>query len=832
MGTERIMDETARQDIAVNCCFCGRDLTDALSQERGYGPICAAKYGMLFDTTDDFADDLDERMADAVEYTTEDRRHVAVNAKDCYREDKKLAAKRLAYLLSYVTGISETAAQLLALEGLGFRALAGIIAAERGSSAVTHVTKKKAEMGVYDTRFGQRLFLRTPVKPKGTSWDEMVGITGRRWDRDARCNSFPLYQWDDLVAWVKRYYPLSDVPEKPAEVEADKAKARTPEPTAVKEEVVRLSLLSKRIAIESPYNQGFVNEVRALPNRKWMCLECGAAAKPKCETHPDGQHVWTVPLDQAEHIKRMIKQYFPKAKHVVSRALAEALDQQDKKIRLAHSKLSPVMDLPGGQLYPFQGAGVIYLEASDGRAILADEQGLGKTVQAIAYAKRNIRFEQGETVLYVVPANVKFNWASEIAHWLGGAKLNDSKILRQLRRTGYISINGVEISVISGKPSKGMGRPVAQHVVINYDLLSAWEDLLKAANYTMVVADEAQNLKNQKAARTKSFEHIAKKIDRRVLLTGTPVLNRPKDLWNLLKIVDPLTWGNYFQFHQRYTNAKHNGFGWDFSGAANMTELHERLDGHQWIRRLKKDVLTELPEKIRHIVPLEISDSDRRAYERVERDCADILPRADGKLLSVKDMDTESRDVVLAQITRLRKAAALAKIKAAGDWIEDLVESVGKVVVFAHHQKVVEALVERFDALRIDGGTAAGARTQAVQDFQNDPSQRVIVCSIKAASAGITLTAASHVVLVERVWRAKDHSQAEDRIHRIGQTEQATAWYLDADDTFDVAMRAVNDWKDSVADAIVDGTEVGETQGALQMALDYFSEKAADQAVS
>lgn len=830
-------DETERRpEIQVNCCFCGKDLTDALSQERGYGPICASKYGMLFDTTQPQADDLADRMNDAAEATSPERRHVADNARDCYASDKKLAAKRLAWLLSFVTSDNETDAQLRALEGLGFQAMAGLIAFERGSVAVRQASKRKCQVSVIDTPWGRQMAVKTPCKPKADGCERERELPGRRWDSKLGVVRYPLTSWDQVAEWVLTYFPMSELPERPtAEIEAAKdeeeAKAKAEAAKAEEPEVVRLSLLSRRVAIESPYNYDFVEAVKALPNRLWMCLECGKAAKPKCEDHPKGRHVWTVPLDRADEVKALVKKHYPDALHRCTRQLVEALNVEGKKVKAAEASVAPVMELPGGTLYPFQSAGVRYLEVSDGRAIIADEQGLGKTVQAIAYARRNVNLDGGDMVLYVVPSNVKFNWASELFHWLEGTPLNDTKLLRRIRREGCVRVGNTEVSVLSGRPKKDgtlpkkSGSPVAQHVIVNYDILSAWKELLKAAGYSLVVADEAHNLKNQKAARSKAFEEIVEKTDKLVFLTGTPVLNRPKDLWNLLRLLDPETWGNFFKFHKRYTNAHHNGYGWDFSGAANTSELHSRLDGHQWIRRLKANVLKDLPSKQRTVVSLDISDQDRRAYERVERECAKMLPSAGGRVTALKDMDSDERAVVLAQITRLRVAAGEAKVNAVCDWVEDLVESVGKVVVFAHHKSVVSALTERFNALKIDGSVPAGKRAEVVAEFQDNPEAKVIVCSIQAASIGITLTAAHHVVLAERVWRAKDHDQAEDRVHRIGQDQQVTAWYLDVPDTFDDAMRAINDWKARVADEIVDGTNGDPAGGALQAAVDYFNDK-------
>lgn len=822
-----------RNDIQVNCCFCGRDLTDAHSQERGYGPICAARYGLLLDTTSTPQADSDALVERAILATSTERRGVAERVRD-WRDNRKLAAKRLAWLLSFVTGSAETGAQLKALAALGFTQIAGLIATQRDSDAVVKASKYKATITCVDGRVG----VATRWRPKGAAWDALIEIPGRRWHSGRRCNTFPANAWDAVVQWVQTFFPMSEIPERPEWAKGPVSGSngvKKEVPSAPKKPVVKLALVNHRIAILSPYNFEFVKAVKEMPQRKWLCMECGKPARPKCIDHPDGQHVWTLPLDRLDALKALVKEHYPDAETFVTSALAEVADEQDKRVRAAETIVAPVIKLKGGTLYPFQCAGVRYFEVAKGCAINADEQGLGKTVQAIAYVHRNVR---GRTI-YVVPANVKYNWALEIAHWLTGSDKTDRKLVRQWRKTGLVERDGITISVISGTPSNEntrRGTPDAQHVIINYDLIKRWLPELKEVKYEAVVADEVQNLKNTKAARTKAFVELIDDgvIDKRVLLTGTPIDNRPKDLWNPLKIIDEQTWGNYFHFHKRYTNAtrvwagKNKGYVWDFNGVNtnNISELHDRLNGHQWIRRLKSDVLPDLPNKLIHEVTLTLPDADQRAYKRVEAQCVKMLPTAQGKIVASKSMTNDERVEVLAQITRLRSTLATAKTNAVRAWVEDLVASVGKVVLFAHHQRIIQALAEALpDSLVIDGNTTAAQRVEHVAAFQSDPEVKIIICSIKAASVGITLTAASHVVLAERTWKPKDHDQAMDRVHRIGQTEQVTVWYLDAPETFDDAMRAVNKWKDAVANGIVDGTGFDEETDALQLALDYFGDR-------
>jgi SWI/SNF-related matrix-associated actin-dependent regulator 1 of chromatin subfamily A len=814
MGEMMMTKNTA----VFSCCFCGRDLTDALSQERGYGPICAEKYHMLFDTTDDPTSDADAMVESAILETSVERRHVAEGVR-CWHEDKKLAAKRLAYLLSFITPRSETDAQLKALAAIGFTATAGVIALTRGSAAVHFASKKEARIEVRDLgRWGTLVCLFTPEKLCDEALNEIRKIPGRWWRYEIMANTFPLSSWDQAMAWTRKWFPLTPIP---AKVEEEEPVPPPKEEVVIKEQIVHLDLCGKRIQVESPYSAEFVSEIKEIPSRQWTCLECGAPARPKCEDHPKAKHGWTLPLDRSFSLQELVKHHYPTAQVVISPALAEAFKVQNAKVEAAMTLAAREdLSLPGGKPYPFQVVGVRYLEAANGRAIVSDEQGLGKTLQALAYVARNVPRE--EKVLYVVPSNVKFNWVSEIAHWLGGAPLSDSTILKTARKMGKVTVGEEEIAVLNGG-APSLDR-LARHTIINYDALAKWEEVLVAAQFKTVVADEAHYLKNEKSGRSKAFAAIVNSASRRILLTGTPVLNRPRDVWNLLKTIDEETWGNFFKFAQRYCAAWKDRYGWKFDGASNLEELHDRLNGHQWIRRLKSDVLTELPEKVRHTVALEIGDKERKAYARVEKDGAKFFHES-GHLVADGDSDVKSQ--VLAHITKLRVACGQAKVAAAGDWIQDLVDSCGKVVVFARHTEVIDTLAHRFGGLKIDGSVPSAKRAEIVAKFQSDPNAQVIVCSIEAASVGITLTAAQHLVFVERVWRAGDHQQAEDRIHRIGQKGQATIWYLDVPETFDEALKEIVDWKAEKANQITEGgsLDVSTQESIFTAFTHYFGKK-------
>jgi hypothetical protein len=348
------------------------------------------------------------------------------------------------------------------------------------------------------------------------------------------------------------------------------------------------------------------------------------------------------------------------------------------------------------------------------------------------------------------------------------------------------------------------------------------------------------NCKNYKAARTEAAKDLAKKVPIRLALTGTPVLNRPQELLSQLQIIGRLEeMGGFWEFAKRYCCAQKTRFGWDFSGAAHLDELNEKLRSSCYIRRTKEEVLSELPPKTRTIVPVELTN--RREYDRAQADVvswlgqqaakedaflasvADLLPEEQRRAISDHRMsaeETAARAEQLVRIEALKQLAARGKMEAVKEWVESLLETGEKLVIFAHHQVVVEELAQAFNAPSITGQTPVEARQAAVDRFQTDPNCRVIVCNIKAGGVGLTLTAASNVAFIELEWTPAAHDQAEDRCHRIGQTDSVMAWYLLGQATIDEEIMSLIETKRQVVDAATEGSATGAETGILSELVD------------
>jgi SWI/SNF-related matrix-associated actin-dependent regulator 1 of chromatin subfamily A len=436
----------------------------------------------------------------------------------------------------------------------------------------------------------------------------------------------------------------------------------------------------------------------------------------------------------------------------------------------------------GGQLKPFQRAGVSYLLAQR-RAFLADEQGLGKTIEALA----TLEADGAYPAVVVCPASLKLNWRRELERWLPG------RTVRALAGTG----SRVDASHAAGAD----GHSPADITLVNYDIVGARLDELSALKPRALVLDESHYCKNAAAKRTQAVARLAADVpqDGIVLaLTGTPVVNRPAELISQLRILGRLAdFGSGVKFGER------------FRGPDAHLRLHWHLRARCLVRRLKADVLTQLPAKTRAVVPVELDNEVE--YRLAERDLVAWLR---SQPLDLSELDAKVAAALraerLVRLNALKLLAARGKLGAAMRWIHDFCSSGERLVVFAHHREVQRALLEHFPhALHILGQDSHAARDAALQAFQgpDEAHNQLIVCSIEVAGQGLTLTRASNVVFLELDWTPAKHDQAEDRCHRIGQQDAVSAYYLLAADTVDETIATLLERKRAVIAAVTDGVE-------------------------
>jgi len=468
---------------------------------------------------------------------------------------------------------------------------------------------------------------------------------------------------------------------------------------------------------------------------------------------------------------------------------------------------APVLDfnsfLPEGvSLYDFQQVGVAYALVT-GRCVIGDEMGLGKTIQALTV----LAVKNAFPATVVCPASLKGNWKREIERALPGRS----------------------VKVLSGRKASA-DQLDADIVIVNYDILSAWEPTLGAPQ--ALVLDESHYAKNKDAARTKAALALASRVpeDGVVLaLTGTPLLNRPQELLAQLQILGRLADITgpankpEGKFLFRYCGPENNGYGYTFTGASNTEELNTRLRGTCLIRRLRADALGT-NDTVR--IPAYMSlNGALDEYRKAESDFIGYLKETEGVAAANKARQAEA----IARLTKLRVLCGLAKVPATIEWIENWLDSnEGKaIVVFAWHREVQQALVAAFPGSAYILGGQSVKVTEAQKERFQAGGTRVIVCSIQAAKEGHTLTAASDVLFVEQPWNPGTQQQAEDRVNRIGQVaKQCFAYSALAEDTVDEMVYELIETKRRTFQAVADGTPFdADDANVVGAVIDYLREK-------
>ena len=435
----------------------------------------------------------------------------------------------------------------------------------------------------------------------------------------------------------------------------------------------------------------------------------------------------------------------------------------------------------GLDYYPFQRAGIQYAveKFDDGEegVLIADEMGLGKTIQAIG----TINALDLETVVVVCPSSLKQNWKRELEEWL---------------------VTPLSVNIYDEGPM------TADVEIVNYALLSSRTDtlpeIINEHGPELLILDESHYIKNRKAKRTKAARAI--ESPRRLFLTGTPIKNRPIELWTQLQeLTDEF---DFWSYAKTYCNAQKDRFGWDMSGAQNLDELQERLRSSVMVRRQKADVLTDLPDKIRQIVPLAqnglkgLVEQEKSAYEKHEEEIAEAKRKVAEARVNDDEDEYEaaveklrsSQQAAFEKMAEIRQELAIRKTDYVIEHVENIVESQGKVVLFAHHKQAIEKIADHFGdrAVSLTGDTPQDERQRVVDRFQDDPEVEVFIGSIHAAGTGLTLTAASNVVFAEIDWTPSVNRQCEDRCHRIGQDDTVQVQYLVIDDSLEAKIARTN----------------------------------------
>jgi len=483
------------------------------------------------------------------------------------------------------------------------------------------------------------------------------------------------------------------------------------------------------------------------------------------------------------------------------------------------------------ELYPYQKEGVRLIEKHDGRVLLADEQGLGKTIQVLRWIKSHPEIRP---IVIVCPASVKYVWEDQAKEHCG-----------------------LRVTVCSGqKPPRSFKLHERDIFIVNYDILFAWAVPLRKLHPKLVVFDEVHKLKSRSAHRTRaarmlcapvrkvsledlslvgqmqrtlheddnvafddgddkiegyissiqeSTATIKTQIPHLMGLSGTPLTNRPEELWSTLNLIWPQVFPAFTPFAWEFCDPEMTPYGWKYGGASNLVKLHRMLTRLGMIRRRKKDVLKDLPSKQRFVVPLEIDN--RKEYDEALSDFINWLSRKDAA-----KAEKASKAEKMTQMAYLKRLAAKGKLKVVRDWIDSfLEESEDKLVVGCWHHDMIDALHGAYpkSSVTFTGKTPANMRRQAIRQFRDNNKLRIIFGNIQAIGTGVDgLQSVSHTsAVVELPWDPGTLSQFDDRIHRIGQLKGVSIYYLVARDTIEERLCRIIQEKQDVLTRTLDGEE-------------------------
>jgi SWI/SNF-related matrix-associated actin-dependent regulator 1 of chromatin subfamily A len=777
------------QMMAQSCMFCGKELRDAISVERGCGDTCAGKF-MRPDAQGqpDYA--IITKGLESAPPPLRASVEEALGAGD-YRGAVNKCIWHGSMAASY--GGDHAAETLAACQtitlGCGFHVSAAKMAEWHAGKTTSEATPRAI------SEQGNQLIVSTPYNERFIA--AIRRVAGARWDKPNKVWTLPKDKLMHVVNAMVSGWPgqlaigldgnLFPIPTKPVPL--------PPPPTA-----------------PAPEPHAQTGEVLKRPQK------LGDLAKGDIVLNPEGKECeigWVGPGRGGDlrvglrvpGVHGLTFYSFAEVQYLTKKEVKDITDAGVAEVREGAAAMGAKLDLVPAPtvdrkmpatMFDFQIEGVRWLDRVKS-GLLADDMGLGKSLQSI------IALDPPAVV--VCRATLRTNWAREVAKWRPD----------------------LSTQILSGKKALPPSELRADVIILNYDIASAHLPTLMQKKWQTLIVDEAQDIKELKkkwnastrthsyggSARAAAVATLGTQCVRRILLTGTPILNRPKELWALLHVIDPKGWPKFHDFGVEYCAGFEGRFGWDFTGSSNVEELHERLIGRYMLRRLKQEVLKDLPEKQRQSVEVVLSDKEAMSYQKAAKEFLVWVAEQGGPEAVEKAMRAEA----LVKMTNLRRLAAEGKLEAAIEWVKEHHDSTGRpLVVMAHHRTVTEGLAKALDTEGLRTGTIIGGDSQTKRQAAIDAFQAghldVIVCSILAAGVGLTLTAAQEMLFVERAWRPSDLVQCEDRVHRIGQKGSVTITYLDGYNTIDSAIASMLLDKTSTIAGVIDGIELSDDDAA------------------
>lgn len=446
------------------------------------------------------------------------------------------------------------------------------------------------------------------------------------------------------------------------------------------------------------------------------------------------------------------------------------------------------------RLMPYQIDGVKFLESAGGRAILADEQGLGKTVQALALLKLH-RAKLLPAVI-LAKTTIKIQWHHEIIRWCG--------------QKGFLT------QVIGS--SKEFCAPGFQIYVVTYDMAKNDKifEYVKDEIKTVII-DECQVIKNHLSERAKAVQRLCANVEHIIPMSGTPIKNNAGEYFTVLNLVKPKRYPHYSSFIQKDCDSYNNGWGFKVGGLKNPAKFAE--DTKDFIlRRTKEQVLPDLPKFSRRFQHVELDGKVKKVYLSLIAELDDLLYNDE-----MNAMERSSAQIAI--MSKMRHITGLSKVEACADaTLEFLESSDRKITIGTHHQDVADLLIgnlkqAEISPLHLHSGLSAEARANLIKKFEHDSSSRVLIASTLAAGEGLNIQFCADAILLERQWNPANEEQFEARFHRFGQKNPVTVNYMIVSETIDEFFTELVEQKRAIVAGALDNKQINWNESSLMSEL-------------
>lgn len=468
----------------------------------------------------------------------------------------------------------------------------------------------------------------------------------------------------------------------------------------------------------------------------------------------------------------------------------------------SQSQYDSIQFLDGCKPRPYQIDAVKFMENNEVRGIIADEQGLGKTIESLSL----LRLHPAELLpaAIVVPTTVKLQWMREIHRICTANGPHDKQFLTQIIQSG-----------------KEKAMPGFQIYITTYDLLKkeGLFDFLPEGYIKTIIIDECQRVKNHLSDRAKAVQKIAKNCKHIIAMSGTPIKNNAGEYFTVLNLVAPMKFPHYQKYIDNYCDAYTDGWSQKIGGLKDADRFHEDTKDII-IRRTKDQVLKDLPSLERKFYHVELDKKLNKAYAAGLKELDDLL-YGDDNLTSF-----ESGAAKIAIMSKLRHITGVSKKDQCVEFTTEFLLSCDrKLVIFTHHKDVADLLVNDLNVWCQQGGFGpvchmhsglnGDQRAALVEQFKSDSTRRVMVASTLAAGEGLNLQFCSDAVILERQWNPANEEQAEARFHRFGQEHPVSITYMIASGTIDEYFTELVEVKRGIVAATLDNKHIEWDQNSL-----------------